>query len=149
MIDKIYIVTSGSYSDYQIERCFLNKSDANKYLEEMDEESLRYNAIEEHNLFNSPIETRKFWRVSVYSEEPSYDEIIIISEEASVKKRSEIDKYDIIWKMSKEEFDKEVERKKAVYGVGAHIGWVTSYVSEEHCKKLAVELYQEWLRRFV
>ena len=31
MSDKIYIVTSGTYSDYSIIKCFLNKEDAEKY----------------------------------------------------------------------------------------------------------------------
>jgi len=49
MNNKVYIVTAGSYSDYHIVRCFLDKNNAEEYIKISDEWDLN-DDIEEYNL---------------------------------------------------------------------------------------------------
>jgi len=140
-IEKIYIVTQGDYSDYHIVKFFLNKEDADFYAKKLDCN------VEEHNLFNTSIETRPYWKTYVHVNEGIYyskrKQIFSSFEEVEQEKRSEVELNESCWNM--EEFNKISEEYKGFFIIAT----ITSYISEEHCIKLAVEIYQKWLRRDV
>lgn len=48
MSNKVYIVTSGSYSNYSIQRCFLDKDKAEAYMKVCSDSGL--NELEEYDL---------------------------------------------------------------------------------------------------
>ena len=138
MINKIYIVTVGSYSDYQIYKCFINKEDAEDYAEKVE------GTVEEHNLHEDKIEMRQYWSGSITMAGSinlyNYDQF----EEASAVKRSEMNLIDSYWKLSEEEIN--FSYRPRTYNI--NIAYAISYVSKEHCNKLLVEVWQKWLRRF-
>lgn len=49
-MNKVYIITSGEYSDYCIERVFLNEDKANAYLDSVEQDSYYNYTIEEFDL---------------------------------------------------------------------------------------------------
>jgi hypothetical protein len=147
-INKIYIVTDGDYSDYHIVKCFLNKKDADLYAEELECK------VEEHDLFNTKIETRQYWETRLHHDGKIYynarENIIIKNafEEIEANIRSDIDLYDYFW--NKENFDdykRRFSNCSKEFLDQQTIAKISSYISEEHCMKLAVETYQKWLRR--
>lgn len=142
-IGKVYVVTSGRYSDYGIDHIFLNEEDADKYVEEKNKGDYNQFCVELYNLNKTNIKTRECWQLDVYSKEPIFKRIEHYVEDAvEENKKSEINKYDWCW-------EKNYEPTEYIKKNGELIGKVHSYVSEDHCKKLAVELYQEFLRKDV
>lgn len=140
-IEKVYVVTSGSYSDYQINHIFLNEKDADQYVEEMNKGDYKQFCVEVFNLNKTNIKTRERWRTDVYSKEPIFKMMEhCIEDDIEENKRGETTKYTWCW-------EKDYEPNEYYKNKGELIGKVFSYISEEHCKKLAVELYQEYLRR--
>jgi hypothetical protein len=151
MIDKIYIVTAGTYSDYGIEKCFLNKADAEDYAKKIDDAK-----VEEHDLFNDKIIMRQYWTYDLYlcGEYINWNKNHNLFEEVSENKRSEIIKENIsVWKMTEKElnkyYEKHMYRYNDKFNYDYQIATVTSYVSDDHAKKLANDAWHEWLRRVI
>jgi hypothetical protein len=74
MNDKVYIVTSGSYSDYKIQRCFFNKQKAEDYMKICEKYNYDLNDLEEYDLDDS-VEIKPLYYISAqyyFDEKPSY-----------------------------------------------------------------------------
>lgn len=128
---RVYIVTSGTYSDYRINKVFSKKELAEAYLEQIKDIDSDW-SIEEYLLDEDTDLIQR--RVYVYT---------LFSEEAQRAPYC---------RMAVEEGLPTDRTPKQCVGIGAYNSdehrYFTgrSFVSEEHAKKLAVEVYQKWLR---
>ena len=121
---KVYVVTVGEYSDYGIEKIFLCKSKAEKYIEIYNNKGKYYSAqLEEYETYDDNIsydlknETKYYWQsINMRTGELKYSgEEKIISNKKTIIEKNEYH---------------------------SHILTVYSSISLEHAKKVAIEKYQ-------
>lgn len=121
-MQKVYIVTLGSYSDYRIDSVFSTEKAAKEQVELWykakplsDAQYCEYILDEEKNA-----EVKYFWKVWFDLKEESF--------------------------MHKPYEGKEVTKAKIEVFIWGNTLEVKSYISEEHAKKVAVEKHQLYLR---
>jgi len=119
----IYVVTSGCYSDYAIEGCFKDRELAEKNAE------LCGGDVEEYCI------EKDIWTVA----KRRWESYILKDGKINVQC---INYSEVVKNNSKSKIHYWGANPKPRY-----VGFVTSYVSAEHCHKLAVELWQKYLRR--
>lgn len=133
-MSEVYVVTAGEYSDYRILAIFSTPEAADKYV-------CAHNTGENPNASASVEE----WPIDEVSEPVS-----VAPWQASIV----CDTGDISW-TRRQNWSEVIQRGTRAGPEDIHMisskpprGWiiVTSYVSEEHAKKLAVEARQKWLR---
>ncbi len=134
MSPKVHVVTTGQYSDYRIAAIFSARDAAERYL--------HVNDTGEHPYDTGRIEE---WSIDEISEPVS-----VIPWQASI----DCDTGEIMW-THKANWSEVIQRGMRAGPVDIHEvtdqprkAWiiVTSYASEEHAKKLAIEARQKWLR---
>jgi hypothetical protein len=132
IVETVYVVTSGCYSDYSIEAIFSSKEKAEKYMADM--KSFKgwtdFNAVSEWVLDEEAGKVvRMQWRAAINLSTGKLE-----SEDSSMALNSP----------EARGAGKVFENQKYPQNSYAH-GW--SCVSAEHAAKLAVEARQEWLAK--
>jgi len=140
-MSKVYIVTDEDYDHFYIEKVFQKEEDADDYLKVT---KGQYSNVKEFEVCENKIELKKYWRYEVniwgkleYTGE-GYSEIdhLLNPEE----------KINYIWDMSKDEFIKFFTTfSKSTQP--PRIGYVTSYIDDNHAKGLGVEMYKKFLQK--
>lgn len=133
---KVYIVTTGSYSDYSIKGVFSSVSKANQYIEKcrafeecwLDKD---FNSIEEYEM-DSSLKERAYeqWAASLF-----LDTGEVIEKETSHRRQ---------WGIPQS--SSYVAENVPAYG-GRSVVIAVSHKSAAHAHKVAVEARQEWPRK--
>ena len=140
-MSEVYIVTGEDYDYCIIQKVFKKKEDAEDYVKAIKGE---YANVTEYEVCENKMELKKYWRYEVnmwgkleYPEE-GYSEIEhLLSPE---------EKINYIWDMSKDEFIRFfVAHSKSTQP--PRIGYVTSYIDDDHAKSLGVEMYRQCLQK--
>lgn len=125
----IYVVTSGSYSDYTISGVFSTKEGADRYISESSKHCYSEDRVEEFQLDS---ESEKIMRTVwwAYCSVPTGEVVACYCSKGMANKNHRVDDWD----------GDSIDNQKANV-------LACSYVSEEHAIKVAVERRQEVLRR--
>lgn len=141
---KIYLVTKGSYSDKMNCAVFSTKELAQEYIDKKKdfEEYEDYNDIEEYEV-DDPLAIdlviKDFWTVTIFIK----DGLILEGcGQRNMKRWRLTEKYPV---------NRNITANIDTYGNWGNDPFITitSYISLEHAKKLAVEKRQEYLRKNV
>ena len=129
---KIYVVTSGCYSDFHIDAMFSTREKAQKYIDaakfdDWDE----INGITEYDIDVAPTEPPKSMSVSGYFEE---DELDVISFDGSKEEP---------WSFSMEMVDGVAFNVTFTGNVAVHPG-ETAEEFHERAEKVVIDKYFEW-----
>ena len=123
-MDKVYLVTSGCYSDYHVDYVFTSKAKAEAFIEKgNDSDDGDIYQIEEMDITESVPKVYKYW-------------------EYSVAGRSKNCKIKIIEHTTTQEKDEYSNYRGTRYSAG----WGYTPVSAERAQKLATEMYQRYIR---
>lgn len=156
--NRIFLVTGGQYSDYHIEAAFSTRELAERYIGgNTDEDSYDYLGVEEFELDSSSEQYRKYWLAEIdlcTTLKPWRDCLrkagTLHDNGHPFKKR---DFYD--WELAKPSERGRIQICHWEAYTSSHLehnspevtmGYAKSFISQEHANKLAIELYQNWLR---
>ena len=120
---KVYVVTSGSYSDYGIDYIFRDETLAKKFVKKMGPKN-EYQ-IEEYETMRTMPKTYTYWYFEIAGKSKAY--------EITMEKRistNESDDREMIW------------YSPSRYGAGNGV----TNVSAKRAQKLAAEMYQRYIR---
>lgn len=150
---KVYLVTSGCYSDYGVVGAFSTKELAETFLNGAEDKGYGYR-IEDYDLDNQTECIRRYWECCILLDSSTRTDCFIYGEPgpflagAIYNERSDVRVAPVDVRVQ--------EPQPAVSTLYCHFGkdsseqlrciWRCSYVSKEHAQKLAVEARQKWLR---
>lgn len=110
---KVYLVTSGSYSDYTVEAVFADREDAEKVVD-AEGGSLKDWFVEEHDLIDHPVEWTFVYRRGISYDGEPYLHIDHVwpwdMDVDPVTVSGEGGKWPMVWGTDKELVDQEWER---------------------------------------
>ncbi len=133
-MDKVWIVTSGEYSDYGIEAVFSSEEEADRFIKGQ-KYSDRFESVEWSLMNLDEYEVKTVYSCSITLRSGEIYDHDDRDEWIQKNKRSQVEKYDAS--------TENAERRSGWKHLGA-----VSYVSRDHAHKLAVELRQHWIREF-
>lgn len=128
-MSKVYVVTSGSYSEYGICRVFMDKEKADKYVEMMsghlDMEVEEFEVSDDITLFAQKVKYYNY-RQQVKSSDYKYDEVLMLLGEK--QKPAENIVYEVIEYTTEEVIEEQAEYEKIKAGYFCYPFW---YISEK------------------
>ncbi len=133
---KVYLATSGSYSDYRVVRVFLNKEDADAY-------PLK-DYVEEFDLHEGPVETRPWYVLKWFPDEPDGEHVVESTNNGHYHSCTLVNPREMYARH--QDYDGHPNRLEHRWLNGRDSGclWVEGW-EEERVRKVYGELRAEWL----